>query len=114
MRVSKYGSYESLNINPRAICYIMEEGFKCTTVFGNNASLELSYSGMKPLLKEFPRAYSYDFGCGVYMNPNQIIAVESGGFYKITFANGITLKELSGADCDRIKVLQDLENDMGM
>ena len=98
MKSTLYGTYRTFEFNPDNIIYILEEGYKCDTHFNNGRTLLLSWRDTKQILKKFPRVYSYDIGCGVYINPRELAFYEEGTFVNITFNDGSQLKELSNAD----------------
>ena len=116
MKSSLYGTYRTIEFKPRDIIYILEEGYKCDTHFLNGRTIPLSWTDMKPLLSKMPRVYSYDLGCGVFLNPCEISMHEDGLFTDVTFRNGEKLKELSETDFRRyvMPILKKLEKEEQM
>ena len=113
MKSSLYGTYRQVEFNARDIIYVLESGYKCDTHFLNGTNLPLSWADMKVLLNKMPRLYSYNLGCGVYLNPREISLYSNGLFSDITFRNGETLKQLSGSDFDHYlhPILKKLEQE---
>ncbi len=113
MKSRIYGSWREVNFNSKTITYICEYGYECDTHFLNGGRASLSYTDMEPLLDRLPRVYSYEKGCGVYLNPNHICTYSTGLFARVSLANGEVLKQLSGSDFeDNVLPHLDLESEM--
>lgn len=105
MKASLYASTTEIIFNPNDICYIIEDGYECKTMFNNKKYISLSYCDTKSLLNKFYRDYSYEFGCAIYLNKKQVDFCKKDCWNsEIILKNGLALKNLSGLDLENFKI----------
>lgn len=103
MEVELYGSYSNICFNPQSINFVIEDCFECITHFKGGKKISLSYSGVKDtLLRKFPRVFSHELLCPIYINTQNVALYKSGFMGTLSFTDGTSLNNLSGVDVDKL------------